>query len=50
MNDASPLGLVLGAELPVAAGAGGLPVARADQLEAFAGRRLAAGLDLSLSA
>jgi TonB-dependent Receptor Plug Domain len=50
VNDASPLGLVLGAELPVAAGAGGLPVARADQLEAFAGRRLAAGLDLSLSA
>jgi len=49
-NDASPLGLVLGAELPVAAGASGLPVARADQLEAFAGRRLAAGLDLSLSA
>jgi hypothetical protein len=50
VNDASPLGLVLGAELPVAAGAGGLPVARADQLEAFAGRRLAAGLDLSVSA
>jgi hypothetical protein len=50
VNDASPLGLVLGAELPVAAGAGGLPVARADQLEAFAGRRLAAGLALSVSA
>ena len=49
-NDASPLGLVLGAELPVAAGANGIPVARADQLEAFAGRRLAAGLDLSFSA
>jgi len=50
VNDASPLGLVLGAELPVAAGASGLPVARADQLEAFAGRRLVAGLELSLSA
>jgi len=49
-NDASPLGLVLGAELPVASGASGLPVARADQLEAFAGRRLAAGLDLSFFA
>jgi hypothetical protein len=50
VNDASPLGLVLGAELPVAAGASGLPVARADQLEAFAGRRLAPGLDLSFAA
>ena len=49
-NDASPLELVFGADLPVAGGASGLPVARADQVEAFAGRRLATGLDLSFSA
>jgi hypothetical protein len=50
VNDESALGLLLGFDLPVAAGAGRVPVARADQIEAFAGRRLGRGLDLSLTA
>jgi hypothetical protein len=50
VNDESALGLLLGFDLPVAAAAGRVPVARADQLEAFAGRRLGRGLDLSLTA
>jgi hypothetical protein len=50
VNDESALGLLLGFDLPVAAGAGRLPVARADQLEAFAGRQLGRGLDLGLTA
>lgn len=50
VNDESALGLLLGFDLPVAASAGRVPVARADQLEAFAGRRLGRGLDLSLAA
>jgi hypothetical protein len=49
VNDASVLGSVLGFELPIAAGPGSLPVARADQLEALAGRRLSAGLDFSVT-
>jgi hypothetical protein len=50
VNDESALGLLLGFDLPVAAAAGRVPVAQADQLEAFAGRRLGRGLDLSLTA
>jgi hypothetical protein len=50
VNDESALGLLLGFDLPVAAGAGTLPVARADQLEAFAGRGLGRGFDLTLTA
>jgi hypothetical protein len=50
VNDESALGLVLGLELPVAAGAGQVPVARADQVELFAGRELGSGLDLSVTA
>ena len=50
VNDESALGLLLGFDLPVAAGAGPVPVARADQLEVFAGRQLGAGLDLALTA
>ena len=49
INDESALGLLLGFELPVAAGSAGLPVARADQLEALAGRRLGSGLDISVT-
>jgi hypothetical protein len=49
INDASALGSLLGFDLPVAAGSGSLPVARADQLEALAERRLGAGLDLSVT-
>jgi hypothetical protein len=48
LNDESALGLLLGFDLPVAARRG-LPVARADQLELLASRRLAEGLDLSVS-
>ncbi len=48
LNDESALGLLLGLDLPVAARPG-LPVARADQLELLASRRLAEGLDLSVS-
>jgi hypothetical protein len=50
VNDESALGLLLGFELPVAAGAGNLPVARADELEAYAGRELGGGLDLAVTA
>jgi len=50
VNDESALGLLLGFDLPVAAGAGNLPVARADQLEAYAGRELGGGLDLAVTA
>jgi carboxypeptidase family protein/TonB-dependent receptor-like protein len=50
VNDESVLGLLLGFELPVAAGAGGLPVARADQLEAYAGRQLGGGVELAVTA
>jgi len=50
VNDESALGLLLGFDLPVAADAGRIPVARADQLEVFAGRQLGAGLSLALSA
>jgi hypothetical protein len=49
VNDESALGLVLGLELPVAASAGRVPVARADQVELFASRELARGLELSLT-
>jgi hypothetical protein len=49
LNDASALGSVLGFDLPVTAGSGSLPVARADQLEALAERRLGVGLDLSVT-
>ena len=49
LNDESALGLLLGFDLPVAAGSGRLPVARADQLEALAERRLGGGLDLSVT-
>jgi len=50
VNDESVLGLLLGFDLPVAAGAGGLPVARADQIEAYAGRQLGGGLELAVTA
>ncbi|HKT58681.1 MAG TPA: carboxypeptidase regulatory-like domain-containing protein [Gemmatimonadales bacterium] len=50
VNDESALGLLLGFDLPVAAGAGSLPVARADQLEASAAREIGGGLDLSVTA
>lgn len=50
VNDESALGLVLGLELPAAASAGRVPVARADQVEAFAGRQLGSGVDLSVTA
>ncbi|HET8835511.1 MAG TPA: TonB-dependent receptor [Gemmatimonadales bacterium] len=50
VNDESVLGLLLGFDLPVAAGAGGVPVARADQLEAYAGRHLGSGLELAVTA
>jgi hypothetical protein len=50
VNDESALGLLLGFDLPVAAGAGNLPVARADQLEAFAGRELGGGVELAVTA
>ena len=50
VNDESVLGLLLGFDLPVAAGAGGLPVARADQVEAYAGRQLGGGLELAVTA
>ena len=43
LNDESALGLLLGFDLPVAARPG-LPVARADQLELLASRRLVEGL------
>jgi hypothetical protein len=49
VNDESALGLLLGFDLPVAAGGGPIPVARADQLEAFAGRQLGGGFELAVS-
>ena len=49
LNDESALGLLLGVDLPVAAAPGRLPVARADQLEVLAERRLGVGLDLSVT-
>ena len=39
-NEESALGTLLGFDVPVAGGSGGLPVARADQVEAVAGRRV----------
>jgi hypothetical protein len=48
-NDASALGNLVGFDLPIAAGSGALPVARSDELEALAARRLGGGLDLSLT-
>jgi hypothetical protein len=48
INDESALGTLLGFDLPVAAGSGRIGVARADQLEAVAGRRLGP-LDLSVT-
>jgi hypothetical protein len=50
VNDESVLGLLLGFDLPVAAGAGNLPVARADQLEAYVGRQLGGELELAVTA
>ena len=50
VNDESALGLLLGFDLPVAAGAGNLPVARADQLEAYAGRELGGGVEVAVTA
>jgi hypothetical protein len=49
VNDASALGTLVGFDLPIAAGSGSLPLARADQLEATAARRITSGLDLSLT-
>jgi hypothetical protein len=49
INDESPLGLLLGFNLPVAAGTGTLPVARADQVEALVERQLGAGFRLSVT-
>ncbi|HET9039883.1 MAG TPA: carboxypeptidase regulatory-like domain-containing protein [Gemmatimonadales bacterium] len=49
INDESALGLLLGFDLPVAAGSGTLPVARADRIEALVERRVAAGLRLSVT-
>jgi hypothetical protein len=49
LNDASAMGSLLGFDLPVAAGSGSFPVARADQLEALAERRIGVGLDLSVT-
>jgi hypothetical protein len=49
LNDESALGTLLGFDAPVAGGTGRLPIARADQLEAVAGRRLGSGLDLSVT-
>ncbi len=48
-NDASALGNLLAFDLPVAAGSGSLPVARADQLEALAARRVAPGIEVSIT-
>jgi hypothetical protein len=48
-NDASALGDLIGLDLPVAAHAGTLPVAAADQVETFVGRRLAQGLELAFT-
>src|SRR6476661_92036 len=50
VNDESVLGLLLGFDLPVAAGTGGIPVAQADQLEAYAVRQLGAGVDFAMTA
>jgi hypothetical protein len=49
INDESPLGLLLGFDLPVAGGAGTLPVARADQVEALVERQVGTGLRLSVA-
>ena len=49
INDESPLGLLLGFDLPVAAGGGTLPVARADQVEALLERQVGAGLRFSVT-